>query len=303
MQPPRSCAYWHTRAHSLARLPKAPALKRTSLALPEAGLMVASHRGQTCAELSKLLVGSWFSLVMAVSILQLSDPHLLANPLGWYRGVQPFVALKNGLESALVQIGRPPNLLLLTGDLCQDESWAGYALLRNLLVPLGIPIALLAGNHDHPQLLRACLGRVAHVAPALIPIGGWQLLLLDSHWPGEVDGWISKAQLHWAKKVLNNQYADLLVAVHHPPEAQREGSLFLDRLATFAKPKIVLMGHIHQHRRDTHAKTTLLGCPSSFLQFKPTQICPLGLPHQCGARFVELEADGTWQETLLRWPN
>ena len=76
---------------------------------------------------------------MTVSLLQLSDPHLLANPSGWYRGVQPLVNFKRGLQMALSQIPRPPDLLLLTGDLCQDESWAGYGMLRDVLEAFALP--------------------------------------------------------------------------------------------------------------------------------------------------------------------
>lgn len=247
---------------------------------------------------------------MTVSLLQLSDPHLLANPSGWYRGVQPFVNFKRGLQMALSQIPRPPDLLLLTGDLCQDESWAGYGMLRDVLEAFALPTALLAGNHDHPQLLRCCLARTAQVAPALISLGEWNLLILDSHWPGAVDGWVSQSQLQWAttalskqKPALCKQKNPLIVALHHPPEDQREGEALLTALADLAPLKIVLMGHIHQHRRNLWAETVLLGCPSSLIQFNPTQMCPLGLPHQCGGRFLELEGDGSWRETLLRWPN
>jgi hypothetical protein len=64
-----------------------------------------------------------------------------------------------------------------------------------------------------------------------------------------------------------------------------------------------LLGHIHQHRRQVVAGTTLLGCPSSLVQFVPTQICPLGFPDRAGGRLIELEPDGSWRETLLRWSN
>ena len=55
-------------------------------------------------------------------ILHLSDPHLVAADQGQVRG-RPALA---HFERAL-QLGGAlnPDLVLVTGDLCQDESWGG----------------------------------------------------------------------------------------------------------------------------------------------------------------------------------
>jgi Icc protein len=46
-----------------------------------------------------------------------------------------------------------PDLVLVTGDLCQDESWGGYVRLRRALSQhVRCSVALLPGNHDHPLL-------------------------------------------------------------------------------------------------------------------------------------------------------
>ena len=67
-------------------------------------------------------------------ILQLSDPHLVAADQGLVRG-RPALA---HFERAL-QLGGAlnPDLVLVTGDLCQDESWGGYARLLLDLKPDG----------------------------------------------------------------------------------------------------------------------------------------------------------------------
>lgn len=151
-------------------------------------------------------------------LLQLSDPHLLAAPEGLVRGRRPLAQLGQGLDSALAELAAPPDLLLITGDLCHDESLGGYVRLRDLLAPLAWPVALLAGNHDHPQLLRAALGRRAWVAPRLVELGEVALLLLNSHRPGCVGGWLGERQLAWIAQVVDHLGdRPLLVAVHHPP--------------------------------------------------------------------------------------
>ena len=67
-------------------------------------------------------------------ILHLSDPHLVAADQGQVRG-RPALA---HFERAL-QLGGAlkPDLMLVTGDLCQDESWGGNARLLLDLTPDG----------------------------------------------------------------------------------------------------------------------------------------------------------------------
>ena len=255
-------------------------------------------------------------------LLQLSDPHLLADPCGRYRRRRPLPLLRRGLRQALRQmedegLGRP-DLLLLSGDLCQDESWGGYALLRDLLAEEDLPAALLPGNHDHPTLLRAALGRHAVIAPACIRIGDWDLLLLDSHRPGCIGGRLGPSALEqvsvWVGEVAEPPRAGLLVAVHHPPVAigdpemdrigLQDGAELLERLASAPRLGAVVFGHIHQHWRGAmpgRPEVPLLGCPSTLCSFRAVQPCPLGRPEDPGGRLIELAAGGGIRQHLLRW--
>ena len=251
-------------------------------------------------------------------LLQLSDPHLLADPDGVCRGHRPLARLRQGLEQALDQLrqqGDAPDLLLISGDLCQDESWQGYGLLRDLLARQAMPAALLPGNHDHPLLLRAALGRQWPVAPALVPCAGAQLLLLDSHRPGCDGGWLGEAQLAWVRQQLTPQSrVPLLVAVHHPPlpigdpafdaMGLGDGPELLNLLRPVARLRALLFGHVHQHWQGTlpgRPEVTVLGCPSTLCGFGPVQPCPLGRPQDPGARLLVLEPDGVLRQQLLRW--
>jgi Icc protein len=256
-------------------------------------------------------------------VLQLSDPHLLADPRGRYRGVEALAQLRHGWRQALTQLaGEPPDLLLLSGDLCQDESWGGYvrlhAFLEQSVAPLGIPIALLPGNHDHLGLLRAALGRSAAIAPALLPLGPWQLLLLSSHRPGAVAGWIEPRQQAWLEAQLQRGFGPVLVALHHPP-LPLGGGTFLDALALqqpqrllaplLASPRVrgVVFGHIHQHWQGSLERPgggpplPLWGCPSTLAQFEAVQPCPLGRPDWPGGRLLGLGVGGEISTRLLRW--
>ena len=247
-------------------------------------------------------------------LLQLSDPHLLADPEGHFRGRQPWACLERALQQAS-RLAPQSDLLLISGDLCQDESWAGYARLRDRLAAWPTPVALLAGNHDHPLRLRAALGRQAVLAPAALVIAGVRLLLLSSHRAACVEGWLGERQLAWlADQLAGPSSLPLVVAVHHPPVAigdptfdaigLRDGSALLALLAPQPRLQAVLFGHVHQHWHGTlpgRPEVPLLGCPSTLCGFGPVQPCPLGRPDDPGGRWLELPPAGGLHHTLLRW--
>ena len=257
-------------------------------------------------------------------VLQLSDPHLLADPRGRCRGRDPLAQLHHGWHQALAQLAAPPDLLLISGDLCQDESWGGYVQLRRFLAasvaPAGIPVALLPGNHDHPGLLQAVLARSgAALAPALVTLGPWDLLLLSSHRPAAVEGWIEAGQLAWLERQLSSGDGPLLVALHHPPVplgnaawldalALQRPECLLGLLLASERVRGVVFGHIHQHwhgelkRPGGGAPLPLWGCPSTLAAFSAVQPCPLGHPDWPGGRLLELGSAGVIRTRLLRWP-
>ena len=256
-----------------------------------------------------------------IRILQLSDPHLLADPRGRCRGRPALPCLGHGWREALRQRWQRPDLLLISGDLCQDESLGGYVRLREWLeqavLPLGVAVALLPGNHDHPALLRCALGRCAVLAPALLPLAGWDLLLLDSHRPGAVEGWLEPSQWAWLDRQLAATGPPLLVALHHPPLAigspeldaigLRQGPALLERLLASPRVRGLVCGHVHQHwhgllpRPGGGDPLPLWSCPSTLASFPAVQPCPLGRADDPGGRWLQLGAAGEITTALLRW--
>lgn len=246
------------------------------------------------------------------TVLQLSDPHLLADPEGRCRSRRPLPLLRRAIREA-----GPADLLLISGDLAQDESWGGYVRLRELLEepPLrGRSVLLLAGNHDHPLRLRAALGRRAVVAPALIRQGRWTILALESHRAGCTAGWLGARQLAWVRQMLAAGDGPVLVVVHHPPLAigdaamdaiaLKDGDALLACLASTSRTRGVIFGHVHQHWEGSlpgRPAVPLLACPSTLCSFPAVQPCPLGRGQEPGGRLLELDDDGGMRHRLLRW--
>ena len=250
-------------------------------------------------------------------ILQLSDPHLMAAELATMRDKPP---LERFTQALAVAAGQKPDLLLITGDLCQDETWGGYVQVRSALsASVSCPVALVPGNHDHPVLLNAVLGRSCTTAPAELTLGGVTVLLLSSHWSGSCSGQLGSAQLAWLDQrlqVAKRTMHPLVVAMHHPPIAIGHAALDAmslidgEELAAQLRPipslKAVVFGHIHQHWRGhwlDRPDVALLGCPSTLIGFNNVQPCPLGRADDPGGRLMEVDSTGRFHHRLLRWTN
>lgn len=254
-------------------------------------------------------------------LIQLSDPHMLAQAGGQVRGRSALNLFQKALDQALQE---QPDLLLITGDCCHDESWCGYVRLRDSLdaalqtTPGGVVrVTLAAGNHDHPQRLRAVLGGCCVVAPGVLEQGCWRLLAVSSHRAGGCAGCIGPAQMSWLSNQLREAETHakfVVIALHHPPVAigdpamdcigLRDGVQLMELLRGCSAVRAVLFGHIHQHWKGVpshRSDPVLLGCPSTLASFDPVQPCPLGRPWDPGGRVLDLMDDGSVQERLLRW--
>ena len=186
------------------------------------------------------------------------------------------------------------------------------------LLPSKTRVAVLPGNHDHPQRLRAALARRAEIAPEAVRLGDWTVLILDSHWCSHEGGQIGKGQLRWLETQLqerNLTSGPLLVCLHHPPlpigapEWDRigldDGEQLMRLLQPLPQLRAVVFGHLHQHWQGSMPErndVVLLACPSTLCAFPALQACPLGRSQLPGGRLLDLSRNGRLTHTLLRWP-
>ena len=249
-------------------------------------------------------------------IVQLSDPHLVASPSGLVRQRPALRHWQKGLEEAM---HHQPDLLLISGDCCHDESWNGYAVLRDSLtaLPAGTSVAIVPGNHDHPQRLRAALGRSASIGPAALNLGPWDVVLLSSHTSGRTDGILGTKQLRWLSAVLQaaeEAKRPVLIGMHHPPVQvgqpawDRIGLRDAEALHQILHPiknlRAVVVGHLHQHWQGSlpeRPDVPVLACPSTLCAFDALQPCPQGRSQDPGGRLIEVDEQGSMMTTVLRW--
>ncbi|EQD46018.1 cyclic 3',5'-adenosine monophosphate phosphodiesterase, partial [mine drainage metagenome] len=104
-----------------------------------------------------------------VRLAHFTDLHLYAEENGRLRGVFTLASLSAVLEHA--QRGQwPPDALLVTGDLVQDDS-AGYVHVRRMFGSLRVPVLCLPGNHDQPEAMHRELSRSPFVTRGHVDLG------------------------------------------------------------------------------------------------------------------------------------
>src|SRR5581483_9950892 len=155
-------------------------------------------------------------LIMSVlRLIQFTDPHLYGNELEMLRGIATLPALKAALADAQSSTRWPPNALLVTGDIVQDDP-AGYAHLRQLLGSLGLPVLCIPGNHDEPHAMRGELAGEPFVLGSFADFGAWRIVLLDSCLPGSASGRLNADTLRQLDQALRSaQGRHCLVTLHH----------------------------------------------------------------------------------------
>lgn len=244
-------------------------------------------------------------------LIQISDCHLRANPEARSRLGFPLRQLEAVVAHAA---GLRPDILLVTGDVSQDESPASYRLAAAAFDSVGCPWFWFAGNHDHPDFMQEL--RPFH---SELDLGAWRLLCLDSRVPGQAGGELGQDQLtELAESLalsLEQDPRPILLAMHHHPVpigsawmdalglADREA--FWQTLAAYPQVKAVLCGHIHQafasYQASKQGVVAVYGVPSTSDQFAPrSEDFAVDEAARPGLRVVDLDGDrlDTWVERV-----
>lgn len=250
----------------------------------------------------------------SLQVVQLTDLHLFASPTRDWKGFNTYHSFHAVVEQ-VADLDPRPDLLLLTGDLSQDDSPESYTHIRTLLAPLNIPTYWIPGNHDQTGLAAEILSTEPFCCDRKIKLEekGWQILLLNSVVEGQVYGALAETELDW----LTDQLAQApeiptLIALHHPPLAIQ--SAWMDAIGLHdsepffqvldANPQVrgVIFGHIHQDFAYQHQGIRFLGCPSTCIQFTPCQ-AEMSLDSESpGFRQLFCHPNGAWHTQIIRVP-
>lgn len=201
------------------------------------------------------------------TIVQITDPHLLATPGEHLMGLDVWARF----HAALAQARQlEPDAYFFTGDFCAQEPDAEvYARLRPLLDALEKPYYLAAGNHDNRAMMRRHFelpGTGDDAVYYRATVGNRRFLFIDTQTAS-----IDEAQLAWlAAELRAHPAADIVM--HHPPFPL--GIQFMDEKYPLKNPEAlaevlaaapgrrrVFCGHYHNSRVVEGDRCTAYLCP------------------------------------------
>lgn len=217
-------------------------------------------------------------------ILHITDTHLAAPP-ALVSGVLDTAGLLRecvaAIKVALPRIG-PVDALLATGDLSDDGSPESYALFRDLVAPLDLPILPIPGNHDLREPMRTCFKDLGIFAKAgrlnwVRDVDGLRIVGIDTLIEGSGGGVVDDATLDFLDEALATR-GPVLLAMHHPPFAS--GISFMDEiglagidrlkdvLARSAADIRIVCGHLHLAATGSVGRVPAMVGPSTCSTFR-----------------------------------
>ena len=213
-------------------------------------------------------------------ILQITDSHLLADYQQEFIGVKSAMAFQAVINEVTSDISQgSPDLIILTGDLSQDDSESSYKFIINAVQELPRPIAWMPGNHDNPSNAKEVLAQANIMLQKEFIFDRWQVLLLSSYWKDHVAGELAQEELLFLEQKLRSEITPYsIIFLHH--HVLPVGSSWLDNsklsnsddflaiINKYSHAKVVVVGHVHQENELKHGSITFITTPSTSIQFK-----------------------------------
>jgi Icc protein len=214
---------------------------------------------------------------MSLTILQLSDLHILAQPQDTLRGISTENYFHRILSHAMQQpIGY--DYVLLSGDLAQVPCLASYQRILTKLDDYSLEGVCLNGNHDDYALMQTVFNRNIHCKKQIC-FEKWQMIVLNSQIIGSEKGNLAREELNFLEICLQekpNLFA--LIAMHHhcmPTHSEwldtmqiANSTEFLEIVSKYPNAKVITTGHIHQEMDRQIGELRILGTPSTCYQFR-----------------------------------
>ncbi|MFC9895363.1 metallophosphoesterase family protein [Nocardia sp. NPDC127579] len=197
-------------------------------------------------------------------VVQLTDTHVRVAGELLYDTVDTHANLTHILDR--LRGSGPIDALVLSGDLTDNGSAAGYRRLKTAVEPvaaeLGAAVLYVMGNHDERiafgvELLGYAPGSVSAEQPhdQVVEVEGLRIIALDSTAPGRHVGLLDDAQLVWLREQLRRPAPrGTLLVLHHPPLPSALAAaelLNLDQPVRLAAAvantdvRLILCGHNH----------------------------------------------------------
>jgi Icc protein len=244
----------------------------------------------------------------AVSILQITDLHIMSIPGEKFYGVDTEWTFRAVLEQAFDE-NKTIDLILLTGDLVQQPERSSYQRILKTLKTYQTPCLCLPGNHDDDKLMQQILNTGDIRCEPQVFLENWQILCLNSRIPGEPGGHLASRELSFLEDCLrkNHEHPTLIAVHHHCLKIDSNwmdtmiidnSQDFLSLAAKYSQVKAITFGHIHQAVDCRFESIRILSAPSTCIQFTPASREFSIDDTAPGYRLIDLYADGRIATTV-----
>lgn len=247
-----------------------------------------------------------------LTLLQFTDTHVYSDPSRRMKGVDTYKTLTDVLDAA-VREEPHANMVVLTGDISQDETAGSYDRLAEAFERFSIPIYFIPGNHDgHLALAQRLDDRPNFTRGSHCVIDDWLLVFLDSTIEGKVEGALSIAELARLDSVLAEfgSGKKAVIFLHHNPvnlHPPRPDKIMLQNADEFfevvdrnGNVGAVVWGHVHEEFNSERNGVRLFASPSTCVQFRPTATGITIAEAPPGYRTIRLCEDGTIESHVSR---
>jgi len=216
------------------------------------------------------------------TIVQITDTHLFADQATELLGFYTHHLLVNIVDHVVCNPSIKPDLLLVTGDISEDESKKSYQLALSQFERLQCPIYWIHGNHDDEATLKAVFDRSPSAKKLTqLTIPGWDFISVNTCRPGFGEGYIEDKEyqdfLLKIKTAKSNNTKIAVVMHHHPAPVNtpsideymlRGGSKFLELIKQHPEIKLVICGHVHGDYKIAYDGFSIETCPATCFQYR-----------------------------------
>jgi 3',5'-cyclic AMP phosphodiesterase CpdA len=213
-----------------------------------------------------------------VLIAQITDPHIKAEGRLAYRRVDTANNLDRCVRH-LIGLKQRPDIVLMTGDLTDFGRAEEYALLRQLIAPLDMPIYVVPGNHDERENFRQAFKDHRYVPRTgdiryVVDDYPLRMIGLDTTVAGEPGGVLCTNRLLWLEEQLERKPdSPTILFMHHPPimtgirhmdvQNCKNGDALGELLRRHPQVSQILCGHVHRPIHTQWQGVTVTIAPSA----------------------------------------
>lgn len=245
----------------------------------------------------------------SLKVIQLSDTHLFADEDATLFGVKSNRKFRDLILHLQQDELHDTDLILLTGDLSQDESPQSYHKIVEILDPLNTPIYWIPGNHDNIQNLNEAFKKANNFFHSRrLSTLHWNFIFLNTKQEGTDSGFLAENELAALRdEVAKSESKPLILVMHHHPmkvntplidqHILRNHHEFWEIISSTAV-KLIICGHVHGDYTLKHNEITIQTSPASCFQF-PKTIDELIIEEKMGCKVYQLNEG--YFNTYTKW--